>query len=551
MKCDFCGQPNLTDVQHCASCGGNLFKSKLRVVYEDGRSETHYLFGKNYRIGRGKKNDIDLRDISVSRHHAEIAYEAGTFTINDKNSKNGSLLNDLPFESSSLKNDDCIQLGSVLLYFLEEPCSHRKRNLDTIGFVQQEYLKLAEKTNQKISTGDVLKTVLELASSLVHAEQAVILQVMPSGEMKPKVERHAKNDKNAIAKQPNRYRPLVEKAIQTRQMQIEFNGTNTPEPASSWRRIAIPLVPLQSSDKRAQSSKCVLGVCLLSRDEPGLALSKRKKELLSAMAQQLTLALENELLHDASEQSAKINQELALAKEIQQRLLPVKTPEIDQCCIVTFVQPCEAVSGDYFDIIRISDSLVGLAIGDVCGKGIPAALLSSTVQAAIRSQLDHTVSTAEIVHNLNKLLLHNTAKSIFLTLFFGILDLEKSEFRFINAGHPPPYCISKTGKIVELTGSTPPLGILETNFDAERCVRFECGETIIMYTDGIIESHDPNKQIYGRKRFGALINAIYSTPRSQADELDHVVGEIRSELTAFIDGARQTDDLTILAVKRT
>ena len=293
----------------------------------------------------------------------------------------------------------------------------------------------------------------------------------------------------------------------------------------------------------------VVGVLFLSQPRRTKEISDRKWELLNTLVQQITFAIENEMLYEQALEKHRIDRELSLAKEVQQKLLPVSNPNAERFEVASFVHPCETVSGDYLDFFSISPNRVGMAVGDICGKGVPAALLTSTVQAAIHSQLEYTHSPEQIVSNLNRLLMRNTAESIFLTLFFGILDLDAGEFRYINAGHPPPIFISREQQILELGGTAPALGIFETKFNCERTVKFEPGDTLLMYTDGIIESQDARKRIYGRKRLLKLVEALF-LENANPMALEEVIGAITNDLIEFIAGAKQNDDLTLLAVKR-
>jgi sigma-B regulation protein RsbU (phosphoserine phosphatase) len=199
--------------------------------------------------------------------------------------------------------------------------------------------------------------------------------------------------------------------------------------------------------------------------------------------------------------------------------------------------------------MKISNSKIGLAIGDICGKGIPAALLSSTVQAAIRSQIEFTTSSGEIITNLNRLLIKSTAESIFLTIFFGILDLSSSVLRYVNAGHPPPVIVSKGHPLNELSATSPPLGIVDSGKLQESEAFMMPGDTLILYTDGIIESRDRNKAIFGRQRLLRTLEEIALHPK-KTPPLGSIVAGIKQELKRFIQSTDQSDDLTLLAIRR-
>ncbi|MFQ5652221.1 MAG: SpoIIE family protein phosphatase [bacterium] len=553
MKCDVCNHDNAESTLYCEKCGSHLYKSKLRIIHHDGLNKTYYLFSKNYEIGRSRNNDIVIPDASVSRHHAGLTYEQGVFLIQDKNSKNGSFLNNLQFKKSRLQNHDCIQLGNVVLhYYSDQQLLPATSNFDTIEFVQKEYFKLAENRQTNVTTTDVLNTMLDLALSLVHADQAAILKYDPSGKLELKI---GKNFDSCLIESEQALFETIFASKKPHITPMQPNGELTTTWRSSgsefsWDRIVFPLLATKGDEqiKDELGHNGLLGLCYLAHQKKHNPISNRKKELLTALMQQMALAIENEWLYDESYENKRMRDEITSAKIVQQKLLPTTHPDIEELEIVSFVEPCETISGDYFDIISVADDMLALAIGDICGKGVPAALLSSTTQAAIRSQLEYSTSPHQIVQNLNRLLIQSTTNSIFLTLFFGILNLETSEFKYINAGHLPPILIARDRKLRELSGTTPPLGILEHGIVAERTVQFEPNDLLLMYTDGLIESQNPRKQIYGRQRFTQLVRTILKNPGKI--ELDTVVNSIKEDFLAFVDQSKRTDDLTLLAVKR-
>ncbi len=550
-KCERCLNVNTKNTLYCEKCGANLFKSKLRVVHESGLNRTHYLFSQDYRIGRDQENDIVIVDASVSRHHAELKYEHGSFCILDHDSKNGSLLNNLQFKRSKLQNHDCLQLGGVVLHFYSEEQSLQPRsNFDTIQFVQNEYFRLAENRHTNVTTNDVLNTMLDLALSLVHADQAAILEYDDSHDLHLKIGKNL--DGVALDGQRGLFEGVCESQvakIACRDEVLDNDGGAAGDP--DWEYMAFPLMAIKGNSQKTDElgRNGVLGVCYLNHNKTQNRLSNRKRELLTALMQQIALAVENELLYKESHANRRIRQEIKSAKIIQAKLLPTTHPDIGSLEIRSFVEPCETISGDYFDIIPVSDEFVAIAIGDICGKGVPAALLSSTAQAAIRSQLEYSTSPREIVDNLNRLLIQSTTKSVFLTLFFGILNVTTNELVYINAGHLPPVFVSKAQKLSELSGTTPPLGILEEEFQAERSVQFEPGDLLLMYTDGLIESQNSKHENYGRKRLLKLVRTIFKASFRDY-ELDAVVSIVKKDFLSFIGDVRQSDDLTLLAVKR-
>ncbi len=560
MKCRKCSYENSKTSVKCKKCGTKLYQSKIRIVHEDGTDKTHYLSKKNYTIGRGLDNDIVIDDHSVSRYHAELKFEKNTFLIHDKKSKNGSLLNDAPFALNKLNNNDYIQLGNVTIHFFEETRIQVPEQVDTIEFVQNEYFKLADKDSQtEITTEDALKTILDLSLSLVHADKALVFVYDKSKELKLKLARNITLRGRTIVTMLQAERKLFQKANLTRHLIIDYeSGTrNSRETASKrnprvWRKIIVPMLSTGGKEPDAEPLGVdgVIGYCLILHNKGYRVLSLEKKNLLNVLMQRISLAIENEILHTETYRHKRLNHQISLAKDIQNKLLPTQSSKIQNFNVVSFVEACETISGDYFDLIPISETQMAIAIGDICGKGVPAALLSSTAQASIRAQVKYSTSPNQITENLNRLLIQSTDKSIFLTLFFGIVDIETNKLSFINAGHPPPILIPQKGKMSELLGTAPPLGIMEDHVFDENTTDFNKGDVLIMYTDGFIESHNSEKQIYGRQRFTELVQSLFPPKKANRVSISSVLDLIKKDIINFTNDAKQTDDLTLLAVER-
>ncbi len=554
MTCERCHFFNPADCLVCEKCHEKLYLAKLRVTYDNGQDQTFFLFPQKYTIGRGPENHIALLDASVSRRHAEIDFQDGSFLICDKKSKNGSLLNNDHFHIRKLHDLDCIQLGNVVMHFYDEKNSTRlpQEGEATEEYVLREFFKFSANKQTKVTTNDVLLTMLDLALSLVHADQALILQFDHSNTLRFKIGKKQQGQTLFENRLSEFDWNIINESVRNKELKIVYKELGkTKADGPGWSRMSIPLI--STKDEKLQKDEMgvsgVLGIFFLTQGRKNKTLSSRKMDLLNSIVQQIMFAVENDMLYDETLAKRKIEEELALAREIQQRMLPVANPDSKKFDIASFIHPCEAVSGDYFDFIPINTESIGIAIGDICGKGIPAALLSSTVLAAIRSQLEYTTSPELIIRNLNRLLIRSTAESIFLTIFFGILDTTTGVLKYINAGHPPPILI-KEGVIKELKGTTPALGILESRFEHEHSVEFHNGDLLLLYTDGIIECQNPKKKIYGRKRLLTLLHKMFIEKKPKKVKLETVVNRIIADVRKFIGSAPQTDDLTLLAIRR-
>ncbi|HEX9653503.1 MAG TPA: SpoIIE family protein phosphatase [bacterium] len=556
MKCERCDFSNPPESLTCEKCHEKLYVAKLRVTYDNGQDETYFLFPQKYTLGRDPENQIALKDASVSRNHAEIDFQDGAFLICDKKSKNGSLLNNEHFHIRKLHDLDCIQLGNVVMHFYDEKNSSRipRQGEATEEWVLREFFKFSGKQT-KVTTNDVLLTMIELSLSLVHADQALVLQFDSASTLRFKVGKKPQGQTIFENRLSQIDRNIINESMRNKQPKIVYKEYGRPIPEGpSWSKMAIPLIStkVEKLKKDELGVDGVLGAFYLTQNRKRKNLSSSKMDLLASIVQQIVFAVENDMLYDETLAKRKIQEELTLARQIQERLLPIVNPDSKKFDIASYIHPCEAVSGDYFDFIPIHSepARFGLAIGDICGKGIPAALLSSTVLAAIRSQLEYTVAPEQIIRNLNRLLIRSTAESIFLTLFFGIVDTAAGVIKYINAGHPPPIHIDKNGIIKELSGTTPALGILESQSEYEHSSKFERGDLLLLYTDGIIECQNLKKKIYGRKRLLKLLHNLFIEKKSKRLKLETIINRITADVKKFIGSAKQADDLTLLAIRR-
>ena len=234
-------------------------------------------------------------------------------------------------------------------------------------------------------------------------------------------------------------------------------------------------------------------------------------------------------------------QEMQDAHEIQQRLLPSQAPKLSGCDTHFFWKPAKEVGGDYFDAIPLADSAAALCIADVAGKGLPAALLMSHMQASVRSMAHHTINPAEICLRLNRVALENTRSGRFTTLFYGVLDSDRRSFRYSNAGHVPPMLIRQNGTITRLSEGGMVLGVLPGARYEENEISCAPGDRLVLVTDGITEARNLQDEEFGEDRLAQFIVEHRQLP---AAELQHKL----VEAVASFAGQALQDDATLMIV---
>ncbi len=266
--------------------------------------------------------------------------------------------------------------------------------------------------------------------------------------------------------------------------------------------------------------------------------------LLGIIAAQSAQIIENARLYEEEKALLRMKEELNLARQIQTDLLPSQIPDVPGYDLAGISVPAESVGGDYFDFIPVDEHRLAVCLGDVSGKGLPAALLMSNLQAIIRSQTMMPGTVSECLERSNKLLYRNTAPHKFATLFFGILDFRSNQFCYASAGHDRPILISANGDIHELETAGLPLGFLEEATYIENCFEFKPDDLLMIYTDGISEAMNKKEEEFGVNR---IINFVNRRHDKSAQE---VIQGLIEEVKKHANGFPQSDDMTLMVIKK-
>ncbi|HEX3578502.1 MAG TPA: PP2C family protein-serine/threonine phosphatase, partial [Thermoanaerobaculia bacterium] len=239
----------------------------------------------------------------------------------------------------------------------------------------------------------------------------------------------------------------------------------------------------------------------------------------------------------------RMEQELALGREIQSRLLPSAPVDVRGVELGALSLPCYEVGGDYFDFIELPDGDLGLAIGDVSGKGVSAALIMSSVQAALRVAAPIEDDLAQLVARLNALIFRSARGRKYATFFFARYTPSTGVLRYVNAGHNPPYIIA--GSLLTEIGSTGrPIGLLPESSYSEGKIELPPGSTLFLYTDGLNEAADPDEVEFGNQRLRELFLSQSGAATKE------IPSQVLHAVIAFERGAKATDDKTIVVMRR-
>jgi steroid delta-isomerase-like uncharacterized protein len=271
-------------------------------------------------------------------------------------------------------------------------------------------------------------------------------------------------------------------------------------------------------------------------------ISSTERETSPAIWDVLTRNLTWRLRVSQAQERERIEQELRVARQIQQSLLPEATPELYGWQLAAYYKPAREVGGDFYDFLELEDGRLGLVVGDATGKGMPAALVMATTRGMLRAVAQSLDSPGEVLARVNDALCPDIPSEMFVTCFYAILDPKSATLSYANAGHDLPY-LWHEGDAEELRARGMPLGLMpEMSYDEREAVLRE-GDCVLFYSDGLVEAHDPHYEMFGFPRLGALI-AEHGNQRSLVDSL-------LKELYYFV-GERweQEDDITLLTLER-
>jgi len=269
------------------------------------------------------------------------------------------------------------------------------------------------------------------------------------------------------------------------------------------------------------------------------------KLFLAAFSDHAALAIENARLYQASMEKERVERELQIAAEIQQRLLPEQLPAIQQYDVAAAAFPCRTIGGDFYDVVPLEGNRFAVVVADVSGKGIPASLLVSTLHASFRAYIQSHTDLQQLVTRLNTVVYDNTTPDKFITFFIMVLDANTHSLTFVNAGHNSLYVFrGADGKIEELSASGMPLGMMDTSDYKAETVQLMPNDVLVLYTDGVTEAMNQSDEQYGEPRFQQCISTSLNS--SAPSIKDKILIDIRE----FVGLEPASDDLTLLVAKR-
>jgi len=398
--------------------------------------------------------------------------------------------------------------------------------------------EISKKITSTLDVREVLNLVISSLNKVVNYSAAGIFLVKKNGNVVHEmVQRGYEKDKlSAISLKVGQ--GIVGECIRERHPIIIGNVEGHPNyievRSSTKSEMCVPIY-----DNKQEN---VIGAFNLESDSEN-AFSKNDLDRLTAFSEQVSIAIENASLYKQVSESRRYERDIEVAREIQSAFLPRNLPEHDLYDFYALCQPSQKVGGDFYDVHQFSNGKIGVAIGDVSGKGVPGAILMANLYAGYRSRVRTQDSIHTMVERLNDLLVESTNSEKYTTFFYAELDTENGQVTYCNAGHNPPLIVHLDGTFDELNIGGPVIGALENSRYEEQTVQLAEGDLLLLYTDGITEARNGNGEYYEVERLLDIVNR-----RNGNTTAKEIMDMINRDVYDFTHGDDLQDDVTVVTV---
>jgi phosphoserine phosphatase RsbU/P len=513
-----------------------------------------------FAIGRRTGNDLRLVGADISREHAEIARAGMAFVIRDRQSRFGTFVNGVQVAEQALKHGDLIRLGQsggVEMTFLSEgelrnAESGMERATTNAGGEFRQVAALLEGLRALGSArvlDEVLALVIDSAIELSGAERGFIMLADGVGRLEFKLAR-ARGRVTLSGKTFETSVKIPEEVFTKGDARVVADLLDGDLPAVHTGTIALgirhvfcmPLRLVRYVDHAdATSDERRIGVLYLDSRERGTLASAGVRAGLETLATEAAVAIENARLYREAVEKARMEQEMRIAAEIQQALLPPPSWSSSYFDAVGRTVPCRAIGGDFFEYLTFADGRPGFAVADVSGKGAPAALLTAVIQGVLAAQASSGGGPAATLSRINEVLIRRSIESRFVTMVLAALT-EDGRLTYSNAGHNPPFLFSE-GTVRRLTTGGLICGLFPTATYDEETVALRTGDVLVIFSDGISEALNAEGEEFGDDRIQACIE------RLPHDNVQAMLDGLVSTVREFASGTVQSDDMTAVVLR--
>ena len=509
-----------------------------------------------FTVGRRSETDLRLTGADISRVHAEITLDGGVCTIRDHASRFGTFVNGERTTERVLTPGDHIRFGqsvdTEITFVVDDESPSAEKTAVSAASELRQMAALLEGL-RALGSGrvldEVLALVLDSAIDVTGAERGFIMLANRESQLEFKLAR-ARGHITLPGRTFETSRKIPETVFATGQQQIvedlldgDLAQLHTGTVALGIRHVLCTPLRLVRYVERADQRGAdeMIGVLYLDSRERGALKSASARSALETLSAEAALAIENARLYREALDKAKFEQELRVAAAIQQSLLPASDRDGAFFTTSAASVPCRAVGGDFFDYVDLPNGAFGFILGDVAGKGSPAALLAAALLGMFSSEATYQTSAAPLITRLNHGLVRRAIESRFLTTFYGILGPDGS-FLYCNAGHNPPFLVSANGVRRLETGGVV-LGLFAHAAFDEEALTLQPGDFILAFSDGVSEAMNEAGDEFSDDRLLACVESNRGAPPKVV--LDNLLKDVRT----FCGDAPQSDDVTIVMVR--
>jgi serine phosphatase RsbU (regulator of sigma subunit) len=540
-----------------------------------------YRLGESNVLGRHPECDIVLEVGAISRQHAKITQAGDDYLVEDLNSRNGTYVNGSRVEGQyKLSEKDELKICDVIFTFHEgspDDSSHAAmQTLDAVQMVDDDKTPGGSTIMSKleVSTGSTslrlavnpevkLKALLEIGRNLggaVRLEEVLprlldnlfkifiqadrgFISLLEAGtdRLVTKAVKHRREDAGGRIRMS---RTIVNSAIARKEAILSADASadsqfGMSESIVDFQIHSVMCAPLVGS------TGDVLGVIQVDTTDSRRRFSRDDLDVLASVACQAAVTVENAQLHEVAVREELLQRELDLAHRVQRGLLPLAPPQVEKYEFFHFYEPAHQLGGDYFDYVHLPGNRLASALADVCGKGVAAALLVARLSAEVRYCLASLPQPVEAVQHLNQVFCENRWEGKFVTMVLAVIDVVQHEVCIVNAGHMAPLLRRASGAVEEVGESRNgyPLGIESVNSYQQFSIPLAPCDSLIMYTDGVLDAENRLGDRYGPERLVANLRRASAS----VTELGQAVID---EVKRFIGDCPQADDICFTAVRR-
>ena len=563
--------------------------ASLKVLTGTSAGKVHSLDLDQAVLGRNSFCDIVIPVHSISRQHARIVREGERYFLEDMGSLNGTFVNGNRISGrTELRDNDRIHLYEVLLsfHFGRPAVAATDPTITAHGVTLPKFDPLAPpvmseedkrpttivntldatpETRMDVGSAEKLRAVLGITRNLgmsltldeflpnildslftifPQAERGyVLLADQPGGQLVPAAIKDRRSESGSSLTLAPISRTIAVRVMNEGKAILSTDADDDPELSASILEASVcsmMTVPLVGPSRKS------LGIIHIDTTDAARRFSQDDLEVLISVATVVGQAVEHARVHQASLKLDRHQRELSTAREVQLHFLPQSRPNVAGYKFFDYYRAADDVGGDYFGYVALPDGRWAIAVGDVSGKGVSAALMMARLCSEVRYCLVTSASPVEAVTRLNRDLIDPTLDDRFVTFLLGVIDPAKHTLTVVNAGHMPPIVRSWTSGAVEQIGiseASPPLGFDAASKFMSSTVSIEPGDSIVMYTDGISEATNVDEQIYGIKR-------VCKTIAGGPTDVERLGQLLLDDVDRFVANQPQTDDICLLVFGR-